>query len=207
MSDHFFEIDPETRSLSEILERLWKELAVAADHIEHPWSHVSLATQTMDGPRQRILRLREAENRDRSLFFYTDVRSPKVEQIEVSSEVSGLMYDPSHHVQLSLTASAEIHHDDEIAEDHWQRTPLEGRRHYMGIRDPGARAAGPSTNLPDDFLTEELTEEESLEGKENFAVIILNVESMELLWLRKSGNLRAEFVRTSTGWESSWIEP
>ncbi len=206
-SSRFFAIDPLAESLSDIGVEVWAELLSAVGQMEHPWSLMSLATVAENGPSQRFVVLRGVDRPQGWLLAYSDVRTPKIAQIAQCPSVSCLFYHPTHRVQVALTATAEVHHDNPFAEDCWRRTAIQGRRNYMGIVAPGSLAPEPSTNLHPNLQEGEITEEDSAVGRKYFAVIKLVVHSLDILWLRKEGSYRAKFNRLPSGWEQSWIEP
>jgi len=207
VTESFLQRNPETKTLDELNVGLWRELTCAAGDLSHAWSHLAIATGTESGPRQRLMILRHVDSVEGRLFLHTDLRSPKVQQIERCAVVSGLAYDFTARVQVTISATGIVHRNDALCDDHWQTVSLASRRNYLGLRAPGIPSSGPSTNLAEEIRQGPLTEQGTLPGRGQFGVLELAVRECELLWLRPFGNLRACFQRTASGWESHWIEP
>ena len=95
----------------------------AADDAAHPMRLVVLATTTADGgPDARIMVLRGADPRRGKLWFHTDRRSNKVEQLRRSSTLCGVAYDVRDGIQLRLRGDATIHEASPLADRHWSQT-------------------------------------------------------------------------------------
>ncbi len=205
-SPGFFQLHPAHATLAEIPLACWQELQSAAGNPSHSWSRVTLATLSTSGPEQRILILRRATD-DHRLHLYTDDRTAKVEQIQRDSRVSGLCYSPEHRVQLTFNANAEVVTDSQAIEAHWNSTPIDSRRNYMGVEPPGTFTPVPSVNLPADLPHSHLTVEQTSSGLRHFAVLEMKLLSLELLWLRPEGNYRAVLTPRDGEFESHWIQP
>ncbi|WP_437193519.1 hypothetical protein [Planctomicrobium sp. SH527] len=202
-----FGIDPAVTPLETIATLVSQELEEAAADITHPWATVSMATVTPHGPRQRIVILRGMNRSPLQMFAHTDRRSPKFTQIRNQPGFSLLCYAPGRRVQLVANGTAKVHMDGELLEKHWAATPAERHRNYVGVKAPSTPSRTPSTNLPEFADSANHSEELAQLSLKQFAVIEFNIEFYEVLWLRRSGNLRAGFWKLGDQWQNSWLEP
>ena len=162
---------------------------------------------TIDNNRckQRTVVLRQVQRDQRSLIIHTDLRSPKIQQIEDCPSVSLLCYEPSLEVQLRLSAEVIIHTDNEIADKLWA-TQHEAIRHSFTARQPpGSVLSERPEDMPNDRLN--VIGNESA-GRHNFAVIECVVNSLEWLMLRPEGHLRAIFnYQNHQLTTADWLSP
>jgi pyridoxine/pyridoxamine 5'-phosphate oxidase len=201
------EFDPSALPLSELRFKVWNELQLACANMDHPWRLPVLATVTEDAPQQRIVVLRRADAASAEVFAYTDVRAPKVEQIRRHSRVSWHFYHPNARIQVCLNGTALLHVADELSDRHWKESSLTNRIAFLAERPPGALADRPSVNVPEGLRDRIPEAAETEMGRANFAVIASPIDEIDLLFVRRSGNLRAHFQRTEGQWSESWLEP
>jgi hypothetical protein len=131
-----------------------------------------------------------------------------VEEIRHRDAVSWLFWDDETKVQLRLNGRASVHTGDSLTAEHWNQSRPGNRRSYMAIPAPGSHQPFPMSGLPEGLDSREPTEEESVTGQENFAVIITKADRLEWLWLGKGGHRRAQFRyegKVCIG--ASWLVP
>jgi len=181
-------------ALRAIYDSCWELLAASAAGNDAGWRLPVLATQSMESCFQRTVVLRRAEAGRAGLLFHTDIRSAKIQQIQVNPRVSLLFYDHRLAVQLQVTGIAVIHETHEIADQLWSSGTPASLKMYLGPKAPGTVCSGPNKNLPDGMLGR-LPERDEIEpGRANFAAIQVHVQSLEWLMLSRDGNLRARFI-------------
>lgn len=95
--------------------------------IERVWDIVEkvgvcmMTTQFADGLRARPLEARP--DRDAGLiFFVTDIRSPKEDEIEARPDIGLVFIDPSDKAYLSITGRARMIRDAEMTKAAWLKT-------------------------------------------------------------------------------------
>lgn len=200
--------EPAVTSLSDLFALAWSELVTATGDLHHPWRLPSLGTVFENAPQQRIVVLREADAERCELTAHTDLRSPKIVQLRQNPRVSWLCYHPISRVQLALHGTAAIHHADDIAVEQWSRCSRINHLTYLGENPPGTLIASPRTSLPEVFRNRLPTAKEANTGQQNFAVIISKIKEVDLLFIRESGHVRANFERSEHGaWKQHWREP
>ena len=149
----------------------------------------------------RTVVLREFEKGKRILRFHTDSRSKKINQIGKKSISTIHGYDPSLKIQIRLTGSSSIHHDNETSKKAWNQSREMSKMCYSVKGAPGEKIS-----LPDEFdIVKEETEIEK--GYKNFSVIIFEFDYLEFLYLKGSGHRRSSFDWSNGKLDSNWLIP
>ncbi|WP_437230710.1 pyridoxamine 5'-phosphate oxidase family protein [Planctomicrobium sp. SH661] len=201
------DFDPAACALPELQAAVWRELAFACENMQHGWRLPVLANVFQQTVRQRIVVLRHVLEESAEFVVHTDLRSPKFLQLRENPRVSWLFYDPESRVQLTVQGAVTLHTDDDFAQEQWAGSSLTNRIAFLAEKAPGTPADSPSVNVPENIRNRIPTPEESAAGRENFAVIVSTVETFDLLFIRRSGNLRAQFTRNGDHWIRTWLEP
>jgi hypothetical protein len=150
-----------------------------------PFRTADLATHNPTGyPQVRALTLRAFDGEARCLTFFTDIRSPKLGQIEQDPRVSVVFYDPQERVQVRVDGTAQIENQTQAAREAWARVPEPSRKNYSAGNAPGSVLESINN----------LTGDPSTDGFENFALLKVNILALEWLYLHREGNRRAVFT-------------
>jgi hypothetical protein len=177
----------------------WNVLSESVSRRDHGWRLPALATYAAGQIRQRTVVLRSVDRTTRTLFFHTDLRSPKVAALRENPNASLLFYDAASSVQLLLQGRVTLHTDSELADDLWQNGPPESLRSYLAPNAPGAVSAEPTDNLPPDVRGRIPDRSELEPGRSQFMVLEVHVSEAEWLLLARSGNRRARFIYQEAG--------
>ena len=199
--------------LQALYARAWDELANGARRGRHPFHIGTLAMVTPNGngvPGADCcsMVLREANRSCARLLTHTDSRSQKVARIETYPSVGWLCFDPNERFQLRIQAHAHVERDSDLAQGRWQDADLNARRCYLCEPSPGTEADIPVSGLPPRLERQQPLKDESEHGRENFAVLVLEVSSIETLELSSGGHRRAHFqLQDRKVSEASWLVP
>ena len=155
----------------------------------------------------RIIVLRGINQKEKKIWFHSDIRSKKVKVLKSNSQASFLFYDKIEKIQLRIFGSTKINYKNEISKKSWKKTAHMSRQCYLGNNAPGTEAIGPTSGLTNDIDNLKYSLEESEIGYENFCVIETFVESIEWLYLAAKGHRRAFFNLKNTIVEKKWITP
>ena len=167
---------------------LWQQcadsLTAATASARHPFHLVTVATvAAASGPDQRTVVLRSFDPAAGTISFHTDIRSTKVGQLAAYPQVSLHWYDPAARVQLRISATAAVHHQDDLAVKAWTRSRTTSRACYTATNGPGTTVetfpAAPSIPLDDDPS-----------GLVHFAIVICRFSTIEILTLHADGHQR-----------------
>ncbi len=171
-------------------------LKKAASDRNSPMHTPVVATADADA---RIMVLREFDPNTWTLRFHTDARAPKVEVLEKDAAVGVLFYDKAEKVQIRCRGTARIESETPLAEQAWQESSAFARRCYLGA-PPGEKRDNPSSGLPEWVEGERPTEEQLEPARENFAVLLVTLESVDWYYLSTDGHRRAVFDDGKCRW-------
>ncbi|GGK54398.1 pyridoxamine 5'-phosphate oxidase family protein [Salinarimonas ramus] len=186
--------------LDEMLAHAWRQLARGVKDRHSPFHCPSVATIGLDGrPRLRTVVLRGVEPSAARLRFHTDRRAFKVAEIAVDPRVALHAYDPAGKLQVRIEGRARVHATDAVAEDAWTGSRMASRACYATTPSPGEVIPAP------DAFTLPQSDAEILAGRPHFTAVIVEIDTIETLWLAHSGHRRARFD-LATG-EGAWLVP
>jgi len=207
-------------TFSDLDSAIWTELSRAVGDKGHPWRVMALATVDAEGEAQaRHVVLRETQPAQRQLLFYTDRRSPKVEQIRRQDRGTLLMWNPQRGWQLRLKVHLEIIDSGLEVSSRWARLALSpAAQDYLSALPPGtplpARLSlGTSPNAVDDESS--MTQAERSQAaaptlggvaaieRGHFAMVKAHVQTIDWLELHPQGHRRA--LWRDDAW--TWITP
>jgi pyridoxamine 5'-phosphate oxidase len=177
-------------------EEIWKTLVRATVDKKHPWRVVGFGTAGQNGPQVRSVILRGANPEERQLMFYTDKRSQKICDIENDPRVALLFWNARNNTQLRVCGIAEQQASELIVNSLWLRIPDYARKDYATLSAPGSVLQTSVTGV-------------ALEtARENFVVLNVKVECMEILRLDRAGHVRIAFaLNDSNEWTEKELVP
>lgn len=180
--------------LNDLFQEAWKSLNTAVSAKEHPFQFCSLATHGKNkNVRQRTLILREVTE-EKSLLFYTDLRSNKIKQIKQNPKANGLFYDPKTQLQLVFKGNILVHTDDEIWEGHRDKIDGKSVNNYNTLLAPGKPIKNPLLVERTELL--------------HFGLLEFKPVRLEYLKLRQdSTHLRARFRLDEGIWKQTFLVP
>jgi pyridoxamine 5'-phosphate oxidase len=198
----------ETRAFSnnliETLAHAWRLLERGTADRRSPFHTPTVATVAADGsPEARTVVLRKVVAPERTVRFHTDTRSGKVAALATNPRLALHGYDPASKIQIRLSGNAHVHRGDEIARFAWGQSKSMSLMCYRQALAPGAKVEAPlkapgttaETYGPDD-------------GFENFAAIVLQVTTLDWLYLASGGHQRARFTWDARGQLAhTWVAP
>ncbi len=163
-----------------------KQLSRASVERSHQMREVVLSTTL---PSARILILRNFEQENHTLLFYTDSRTQKCAEIKEMDSVHLLAYDDKKRLQIRMSGKAKIITSGPTFETHKEKA-LTYSRDYSSILKPS---------------TTQETNEVSF-GQENyFCLIEIRVDSYDVLKLQKPYHLRVKAYREA--FDARWVTP
>lgn len=179
--------------LEEIKKIVFSELKKNTIKKSSAMRNVILATGS-DAPDLRYVVLREFLQNERRLYIYTDIRSNKIQQIKENKEVVVLAYHSTKKCQVKIKGFCHIHHQDELANKEWAN--LNGGKDSYNTQD------APGTNKKSIEAAQQMKQNYD---DENFCVLTINIETMEVLQLDPAGHIRCFFDFTQD--EAYWLVP
>jgi len=155
----------------------------------------------------RIVVLRGVDEREKKIWFHSDIRSNKIKNIKSNAESMLLFYDKIEKIQLRLLGKAKINYQNNITKKSWAKTAHMSRQCYLGNNAPGSATSIPTSGLTENIDNLKYTIEESEIGYKNFCVIEVFIKSIEWLYLAAKGHRRAQFVFKDGLIEKKWLIP
>jgi pyridoxine/pyridoxamine 5'-phosphate oxidase len=194
-------------SLESIEADIWTRLEDASRSARNEFHLPVVGTVSGDMPSLRTVVLRGAWSSAKKLSFHTDIRSPKVSSLLVNPSIGLLFYQKEHRLQVRVQGKALIDRDSTDASAAWDNTPASSRRCYLSTEAPSSFSDMPSIGFPETFRSRFPNDDETLPGREYFAVVRIQVQSIDWLWLHHGGHRRAKFIYSESGFEGQWLVP
>ena len=194
-------------TLDGVLNEIWAMLRRGGARSDDPFHCPVLGTTGKDGCNLRIVILRRLIQPDRVLVCHTDARATKAQEIRDCSKVTWLFYHPEKRVQLRMSGQAELHADDQFADDQWAATKITSRLDYSATNTPGTPIDQPSSGLPDFLLKKTPALLESEKSRKNFMAISSKIDSIDWLMLGALGHRRARFEWDEKKLTATWLIP
>lgn len=183
--------------LDETLAEALRLLARGAADRRSPFHTPTLATIGVDGaPQLRSVVLRGFDVAARVLRIHTDLRSAKWEELQLEPRCQLHVYDVGAQIQLRMSCRARLHAGDAVSAGFWQASPPSCRKIYANEPAPGTALEVPSPSGSDPDA-----------GAVHFAVLLLEMDALEWLWLSHDGHRRARFGWEAGGTRLQWVAP
>ena len=186
-------------TLQEIEELAWKKLVNGSIKKKNGFRTMCVGTINEIGESTlRTVVNRKVAQIDKTIYFYTDIRSRKIQNLQNDNRVSLLFYDAKQRVQITVKATATLHIDDDLQKQKWQTTSAQARLGYMTNEAPNTVSKKPTLGYDEKFSLVKPTAVESDLYKSNFVVVACKAYELEFLYLDYLGNRKANFYYKDT---------
>jgi pyridoxamine 5'-phosphate oxidase len=187
-------MDTRYETLPAIHIAVWKELSDATHDKSHTWRTPVLATVNGHTADARVVILREVDEPERRLRFYTDERAGKVAQIRAAPTGCLVMWSPVLRWQLRCHVRLTLDVSGLAATSRWASIRLTpAANDYLSNMPPGA----PLQDTPDNASGSGGV------SRAHFAVVSAEVYRLDWLELSPTGNRRAMFDDEG----ERWVQP
>ena len=194
-------------NLDKIYLKIWELLKTALSNRDLPF-HIPVFICGQNGDTDgRMVVLRGINEKDKNLWFHTDIRSKKIRTLKTNPIASLLFYDKEEKVQLRITGKTKINYQNNITKKSWNKTAHMSRQCYLGNKAPGSESILPTSGLTEEIDNHKYSIEESEIGYKNFCVVEFFIESFEWLYLAARGHRRAYFTLKNSSVEKKWLIP
>ena len=187
--------------------KLWKLLNEGLQNRDAPF-HIPVFIcgnkNQFDG---RIVVLRGVDEKQKKIWFHSDIRSNKIKILKSNPKATLLFYDKSEKVQLRISGSTKINYQNNFSKASWKKTAHMSRQCYLGDKAPGTNFPSPTSGLTENVDNLKYSKEESEIGYKNFCVIETFIKSIEWLYLASKGHRRAYFLIKNNSLEKKWLIP
>ena len=174
---------------NKILKIEFEELHKALNIAKHDYHCFALATTRLNIPQVRTVVLRSVNKKFNSITFHTDLRSQKINEINLNNEVSALFYDKKRKIQLRIIGKAYVEKDSTKLKNVWSSMKPESKLCYMGPFNPSKELDSFIPNLPN-HNAQNISDENNNLGYEHFCRITIKMENLEWLKLHHTGHKR-----------------
>ena len=194
-------------NLNLLLDDIWEMLEEGAEKSKCDFHLATFCTISKDKPKNRTVVLRRVIRENNILIFQTDKRSGKVDEINSNPNISWLFYSHSKKVQIRLDGEAIVYHSGKLFEDQWNSSALMSRKCYLINHTPSSILKHPDVYLSSYSQFNNISFEDSQIGKVNFAVIETKISSIDWLYLKSSGHIRAKYNLVNEIMQGKWLVP
>ena len=191
----------------EIYETIDSLMSGALKNSSHQYRTFSLATIDGKIPSLRTVVLRDFSLENNYFDCHSDLRSPKIKQLEKNKEFSALFYSSEKKIQLRFKGTVEIFHKNSITKQRWDNVTPSSKRCYMGPYSPSDILDEYHPNIPDNVQFQDPSYEDSMSGYNNFVVIRCHFYEIDFLKLKYSGHQRCKFIFDKEKINVRWVAP
>ena len=193
--------------LDKVNEKIWEMLNSGLKNRDAPFHIPVFICGNKDKFDGRIIVLRGVDEKEKKLWFHSDIRSNKVKDLKINPKATLLFYDKNEKIQLRVSGICKINYQNSFTEASWEKTVHMSRQCYLGDKAPGLDFSTPTSGLTPDVDNLKYSKEESEVGYKNFCVIETYIKSIEWLYLAAKGHRRAYFTLNKKQLEKKWLIP
>ena len=195
------------REFQEIYNNVELMMGEALTNSAHPYRTFSLASVDDKFPNLRTVVLRKFSFEKCFIDCHSDIRSPKVDELQKNDKFSALFYSNKEKIQLRFKGKVEILHKNSFTKERWKEITPSSKRCYLGPYNPSDRLEKYHPNIPENVKFENPSEEESIMGYDNFVIIRCHFNELDYLKLKYSGHLRCKLVFEKKNINAFWLAP
>jgi len=193
--------------LDKVYLKIWDLLKIGLQNRDLPFHIPVFICSSKDKSDGRIVVLRGIDEKERKIWFHSDIRSNKIKILKSNPKGTLLFYDKSEKIQLRISGNTKINYQNNISKKSWEKTAHMSRQCYLGDKAPGSDVSEPTSGLTIDVDNLKFTKKESEIGYKNFCVIETFIKSIEWLYLAAKGHRRAYFTLKNNLLEKKWLIP
>tara|TARA_B100000287_G_scaffold392219_1_gene404444 strand:- start:95 stop:709 length:615 start_codon:yes stop_codon:yes gene_type:complete len=193
--------------LDKVYLKIWELLKIGLQKRDLPFHIPVFICSDKKKSDGRIVVLRGINEKEKKIWFHSDIRSNKIKILKLNPESTLLFYDKNEKIQLRISGNAKINYQNYTTENSWKKTAHMSRQCYLGDKSPGSSVSVPTSGLTVEVDNLKYTKEESEIGYKNFCVIEIFIKSIEWLYLAAKGHRRAYFSLENNSLEKKWLIP
>ena len=195
------------KEFKEIFKKIESLMFEALKDSSHAYRTFSLATIDKNMPKLRTVVLRDFSLENNYFDCHSDLRSPKIKQLEKNKEFSALFYSSEEKIQLRFKGAVEIFYKNSTTKQRWDNITPSSKRCYMGPYSPSDILEEYHPNIPDNVQFQDPTDQDSISGYNNFVIIRCHFYEIDFLKLKYSGHQRCMFTFDKENINVSWVAP
>ena len=194
-------------NLDKVYLKIWELIKTGLKNRDAPFHIPVLICGNKNKFDGRIVVLRGVDEKEKKIWFHSDIRSNKVKLLNSNPEATLLFYDKNEKIQLRISGLTKINYQNDVTRISWGKTAHMSRQCYLGDKTPGTDSTIPASGLSENVDNLKYSKEESEIGYKNFCVIETFIKSIEWLYLAAKGHRRAYFSLKNNSLEKKWLIP
>gem|GEM_PF-1245684 len=143
----------------------------------------------------RVVVLRRFDPETHIATIYTDKRSTKVQQLRANKHAELVFFDPKRMLQVRIRGLASVHLDGPKRETAFLTLSDRNASDYSTLLAPGVE------------LPQFQPERDLRHAKDNFAIIDVEADVLDVLSLERAGHRRAKIIRANGALQARWVTP
>ena len=191
--------------INKVYLKIWDLLKISLQNRDLPFHLPVFICSYKNKSDGRIVVLRGVDEKEKKIWFHSDIRSNKIKILKFNPEANLLFYDKSEKIQLRISGNVKINYQNQITKKSWEKPAHLSRQCYLGDKSPGSNDSAPTSGLTNKIDNLKYTKEESEIGYKNFCVVEVYIKSIEWLYLAAKGHRRAYFNITNDVLEKKWL--
>ena len=137
--------------LNKVYLKIWDLLKISLQNRDLPFHLPVFICSYKNKSDGRIVVLRGVDEKEKKIWFHSDIRSNKIKILKFNPEANLLFYDKSEKIQLRISGKVKINHLNNVSKKAWTKTVHMSRQCYLGNKAPGS-----NVNIPTSGLSEKI---------------------------------------------------
>lgn len=179
----------------------WQLMVRGARKGGDPLHTAVLGTLGKEQAEMRTAVVRRVIPAERRLWFFSDARAPKIQQVQATGRLSILFYHPRKQIQIRLAGQVSCVRETPELAVIWEQLPSVARQLYAAPEVPGSpRENTLGGSIPAAGLSD-------AEAFRHFLLLDCQIDSMDGLYLHPEGHQRFTSQWATDKWIGTWIVP
>ena len=155
----------------------------------------------------RHLVIRDFIEKNFSIIFFTDLRSPKVHSILEEKSTTCVFYSKEAELQIRALTFSRMIKDDSVVDSYWESVPVFSRKAYLTLDPPSSKSDERTDGLPEQYERYANSLSYTSKARKNFCVVENVIRELDLLSLSSKGHNRAKFTFQQASIQMDWLVP
>jgi len=184
---------------------IWEKLLEGVKKSSSSFHIANISTISLSGhPTSRTIVIREIDKKKFKIFFNTDIRSNKWEELKKNSKAALHFYDNKLKTQLRIFGETILHYKNDTWKKAWENTSENSRECYASPYPPSTYINNPN-KIDEKFNN--IKNSDLNKYNLNFGRVEINIEHIDWLYLKHSGHRRAKYIYKNNKIISKWLAP
>ena len=155
----------------------------------------------------RHLVIRDFIEKNCSIIFFSDLRSPKIHSILEEKSTTCLFYSKKAELQIRALTFSRIIKDNSLIDSYWESVPIFSRKAYLTLEPPSSKSDEKTDGLPEQYERHANSLSHTSKARKNFCVVENVITELDLLSLSSKGQSRAKFTVQQASVQMDWLVP